>query len=163
MLRWFKRKERIEVWLKMSDDKKFVRVRAELNEGGWFARWINFKDEWSRLLPDGTCEGTKHVESWLPARNALQIPRNEVSEMSSDKLKTALSTYAHDAWSGWMKYLFECSSANPDGSVTIPKALVERWQRQLSTPYSELPPNEQASDDEEAEKMIAIFQQEQAE
>jgi hypothetical protein len=55
-----------------------------------------------------------------------------------------------------MQYLFDKSQANPDGSVTIPAELVARWQRQLATPYSDLPPNEQASDLAEADIIIRL-------
>jgi hypothetical protein len=46
---------------------------------------------------------------------------------------------------------------NVDGSVTIPKELVERWTRQVDTSYDELPSDEQLSDIDEAHKMLAIF------
>ena len=67
-----------------------------------------------------------------------------------------LAEYAHEAWSGWMKYLFENSLEESDG-VKIPRALVERWQRQMNTPYEKLPEHEKVSDRAEALKMQAIF------
>jgi hypothetical protein len=69
-----------------------------------------------------------------------------------------LADYAHRAWSGWMHYLFGKSIENFDGSVTIPAALVERWTRQMYTPYRELPENEQASDLKEADEILAIIE-----
>ena len=69
-----------------------------------------------------------------------------------------LALYAHEAWSGWMVYLFSKSKKNEDGSVTIPKSLVDRWTRQMKTDYSKLPESEQNSDLDEADKMIAITQ-----
>ena len=69
-----------------------------------------------------------------------------------------LAAYAHDAWAKWMKYLFDKSRANPDGSVTIPAALVTRWQRQMKTDYADLPAADQASDLTEADKMLAIVE-----
>lgn len=68
-----------------------------------------------------------------------------------------LAEYAHDAWSGWMRYLFDKSTHNQDGSVTIPVWAVERWKRQLNTPYADLPENEKQLDRNEADKMIRIF------
>jgi len=68
-----------------------------------------------------------------------------------------LAAYAHEAWSGWMKYLFQKSPTNPDGSVTIPVELVERWKRQMNTAYEDLPEKEKESDREEALKMMRIF------
>ena len=48
------------------------------------------------------------------------------------QLRESLAAYAHDAWAGWMIYLFAQSDLNPDGTVTIPAWAVERWARQVS-------------------------------
>ena len=53
-------------------------------------------------------------------------------------LRETLAEYAHDAWSQWMRYLFDQSEYTPDGTVVIPEWAVDRWKRQLSTPYEEL-------------------------
>ena len=71
-------------------------------------------------------------------------------------LVDALADYAHEAWSGWMKYLFSKSTLNEDGSVTIPKELVDRWTRQMNTNYYRLSEQEQESDKVEARKMLEI-------
>lgn len=71
-------------------------------------------------------------------------------------MREKLAEYAHDAWAGWMKYLFEKSVKNKDGSVTIPGELVKRWERQIATPYRELSENEKNSDRDEADKMMII-------
>ena len=41
-------------------------------------------------------------------------------------------------------------------AITIPKELVDRWKRQLSTSYEELPEHEKESDRVEAKKIITI-------
>lgn len=70
----------------------------------------------------------------------------------------ALADYAHEAWSGWMKYLFSrCTGPTDDGGLVIPRESVDRWLRQSNTPYSELPWNEQESDREEARKMLEVI------
>jgi hypothetical protein len=71
-------------------------------------------------------------------------------------LREALAEYAHEAWAGWMRYLFSNGTFNEDGTWTMPKWRVERWTRQMNTPYQYLPENEKPSDREEADKMIAI-------
>lgn len=76
-------------------------------------------------------------------------------------LPTELADYAHDAWSRWMKYLFSKSTKNPDGSVTIPKFAVDRWERQMNTPFKELPFMEQSSDYDEAKAIIRIINDEE--
>jgi hypothetical protein len=53
-----------------------------------------------------------------------------------------------------MRYLFSVCQKNPDGSLTIPGMLVERWTRQTRTPYSQLSEKEKDSDREQADKII---------
>ena len=69
-----------------------------------------------------------------------------------------LASYAHEARSEWIKYLFSKNTLNSDGSFTIPKNLVDRWFRQVHTPYSSLPENEKASNIEEANKILKIWE-----
>ena len=73
------------------------------------------------------------------------------------RIRESLAEYAHSAWSGWMKYLFEKSTRNADGTVTIPAWAVERWTRQAETEYADLPENEKDSDRTEADRMIEIM------
>lgn len=68
-----------------------------------------------------------------------------------------LADLAHQQWSGWMKYLFSKSTENKDGTVTIPKWAVDRWKRQMSTPYNHLPEEEKESDRVEARKVLAVI------
>ena len=62
----------------------------------------------------------------------------------------------HEIWSHWMKYLFEVSIHNNDGSVTIPAKKVTRWKRQMKTKYADLSAKEQKSDIEQAIKVINL-------
>lgn len=70
--------------------------------------------------------------------------------------REALAAYAHDAWSGWMRYMWSKATANADGTITLPLWAVERWQRQMTTAYADLPESEKASDRKEADQMLAI-------
>jgi hypothetical protein len=85
-------------------------------------------------------------------------------------LREALAEYAHQAWSGWMKYLFGKGEYGwADGPVEanrraervwmMPQWAVERWQRQMNTPYADLPESEKESDRKEADEMLAIVNQ----
>lgn len=73
------------------------------------------------------------------------------------KERELLAEYAHDAWSGWMKYLFSKASINEDGTWTMPKWAVERWTRQMNTTFKDLSEEEKQSDLEEADKMLNIL------
>lgn len=89
---------------------------------------------------------------------ALSIDLLEAAMEGGDDTKERLAAYAHEAWSGWMAYLFSrCAGA--DGGVLIPQSLVDRWKRQSETPYAELPEGEKASDRKEAAVMLAIISQ----
>ena len=56
-----------------------------------------------------------------------------------------------------MEYLFQKSTENKEGTVTIPKSYVDRWKRQMNTKYSRLTDDEKESDRIEARKFINIF------
>lgn len=85
-----------------------------------------------------------------------------------EQLREKLAEYAHDAWAGWMLYM---SSKIEQGSTRqrrdrvylqqgwLPSGLIDRWNRQMNTPYSELPESEKESDRAEADKILNILQQ----
>jgi hypothetical protein len=82
-------------------------------------------------------------------------PKDRVEQ---DPVVEALAGYAHDAWSGWMRYLFNKSELQPSGEILITNDLADRWSRQIETPYAELPEDEKESDRKEARKMLDIVQ-----
>lgn len=71
-------------------------------------------------------------------------------------IRNKLAEYAHDAWARWMKYLFEKCDHTQEGLI-IPAWAVKRWERQLSTPYSDLSAEEKKSDRVEADRMLKIM------
>jgi hypothetical protein len=75
-----------------------------------------------------------------------------------DETRELLAAYAHDAWSGWMQYLFQHGTQHADGSFTITADQVARWRRQMDTPYAALTTVEQASDRTEADAILRIVQ-----
>lgn len=75
---------------------------------------------------------------------------------TSDVLED-MADQEHDSWSRWMEHLFKKSEKNPDGTVTIPKDKVERWERQMKTPYNKLSDKEKESDRKEVRKFIKII------
>lgn len=74
-------------------------------------------------------------------------------------MRERLAALAHAQWSGWMEYLFDKCQMNEDGTATIPAWAVERWQRQMRTPYAELPEDEKESDRAEADKVLEVLQE----
>lgn len=73
------------------------------------------------------------------------------------EIRTALADYAHSAWSGWMKYIWENSRQNKGGSVTIPKSLAEKLEKQMLTDFDNLPEDKQKSNYEKADKIMEII------
>ena len=76
-------------------------------------------------------------------------------------IRESLSEYAHETWTGWMKYMFSKMTVNSDGTATMPKWAVERWTRQMNTEYSSMPEDEKKSDGEEADRILSIIALEQ--
>ena len=76
---------------------------------------------------------------------------------NESNLREALSDVQHEIWSHWMIWQFSCCQQNDDGSVTIPAAKVERWTRQMNTPYSELSDGERESDRHQADKILKVL------
>lgn len=67
-----------------------------------------------------------------------------------------LAEYAHNAWTGWMRYIFSKGKINDKGELVIPKWAVDRWARQMNTPYEELANEEKKLDRAEADQILQI-------
>lgn len=67
-------------------------------------------------------------------------------------LRAKLAAIEHERWGDWQRYLHSLCRKDDDGSLTIPAALVERWERQIATPYAALTAREQASDMEQVDR-----------
>mgnify|MGYP000026943668 FL=1 len=77
--------------------------------------------------------------------------------MEDNNLIEELANYEHNRWSRWQSHLFGKCRINKDGSLTIPKEFVDRWNRQINTSYFDLSVEEQKSDKEEAVRIINII------
>ena len=77
-------------------------------------------------------------------------------EEQSERVEHIAATQ-HEIWAHWMEYLFGLCTINIDGSATIPAVKVQRWRRQMATPYSELTFAEQMSDRDQAYKVLRAF------
>lgn len=67
-----------------------------------------------------------------------------------------LASIQHDIWAHWQNYVHSVAIVNEDGSLTIPRELVEHWQEQINTKYENLSINEQESDINQVEKFKSI-------
>lgn len=77
-----------------------------------------------------------------------------------NKSREQLADVQHEIWSHWMKWVFEICPKHYDdssgSSVCIPPELVERWTRQINTPYDVLSEKEKDSDRHQADKTLAV-------
>lgn len=78
--------------------------------------------------------------------------------MKDDDIIELLADFEHDRWSRWQKYLFSKCIVNVDGSLTIPKELVDRWARQMDTDYDNLSEQEKNSYRKEAIRIIKCIE-----
>lgn len=78
----------------------------------------------------------------------------------STDLRERLAALAHQQWSGWMTYLLTKVKEGPEGTLIVPAPLVARWRRQMETPYDQLPETEKDSDRVEADRMLAVLDDE---
>ena len=76
------------------------------------------------------------------------------------EMEERLAELEHTRWSGWQSYLHSLCIKKEDGSLIIPANRVDRWERQISTPYSKLSEDEKESDRIEARKTLQLFHQE---
>lgn len=78
--------------------------------------------------------------------------------MKNEDLREKIAAVQHDLiWAHWTQWQFSVCTKNEDGSLTIPASLVERWTRQMNTPYSELPESERESDRHQADKVLQVI------
>ncbi len=63
----------------------------------------------------------------------------------------------HDRWARWQSYMFSKGVKGADGSLLIPRELVERWFRQIDTKYADLPEKEKESDRKETRNYLPLL------
>ncbi len=78
---------------------------------------------------------------------------------TSTELREQIADLQHQQWAGWTEYMFSKCTKNEDGTLTIPTWAVERWTRQINTPYNQLSESEKDSDRVEAYKVLELFTQ----
>lgn len=105
-------------------------------------------------LPDDNRKDPARPQGAAQLDGAAMLDEAAHLDRSDAAAVEALADYAHGAWAGWMQHLFSNCQIHPNGSITIPADLVERWQRQIGTAYADLTPAEQESDRVEARAIL---------
>jgi hypothetical protein len=68
-----------------------------------------------------------------------------------------LAHIEHERWSHWQAYMHSKGARQADGSLLIPGDLVERWDRQIKTTYSNLTEREKEADREQVRKYLSLI------
>jgi hypothetical protein len=77
--------------------------------------------------------------------------------MEEQELIERLADREHASWARWMTYLFSTCERQADGSMLIPQEMVEHWQREIETPYRDLPERYKQSDRNEVAHILPII------
>lgn len=85
------------------------------------------------------------------------VSRHVREALESEALLDQLAAAEHERWAHWQQYVHDHCTANPDGSLTIPAHLAERWSAQISTPYSALSEPEKESDRDQVRRYLPII------
>jgi len=95
------------------------------------------------------------MTKWAIADKALQCLASTAQSKEGNTMREKLANLAHEMWSEWMKCLFsKCIQPAYNGTLIIPAWAVNRWSRQMKTPYSELSEEEKESGRREADNML---------
>jgi hypothetical protein len=84
------------------------------------------------------------------------MDHREIENVLSGLLEQ-LASIEHERWSHWQRYLHSKCIRQPDGSLLMPADLVERWQKQVETKYTDLGDQEKESDREQVRKYLPVI------
>lgn len=91
----------------------------------------------------GCCE----ARSIIGVLETVQSQHGHAPAVDLNKLREALADVEHERWSGWMIHMFD--NQTPEN--------IERWKRQMVTPYSELPEHSKDMDRKEANITLSVL------
>lgn len=76
--------------------------------------------------------------------------------MTEEEKREVLAAFVHDMWAGWMIYLFQYTALF-GGEYMLDGDKAERWIRQMTTDYYDLPESEKQSDREIADRLRNVL------
>lgn len=74
------------------------------------------------------------------------------------ELREQLAEIEHQRWSDWQQHLHDRCEPQPDGSLLIPKELVDRWTLQIGLPYRNLPECDKDSSRQQVDRAWHIIE-----
>ena len=85
-------------------------------------------------------------------------PKERIRDvLNSEPVMHRLAEAEHERWAHWQRYLHDQCVRGEDGALIIPAQLVERWSKQIDTPYPHLSEAEKKSDQEQVQRYLPII------
>jgi len=81
----------------------------------------------------------------------------EFIEAALGRMIEALASIEHERWAHWQRYVHGKGQLQADGSLLIPADSVQRWERQIATPYTALSEEEKKSDRDQVQRYLSII------
>ncbi|NKJ71805.1 hypothetical protein GFL38_05795 [Rhizobium leguminosarum bv. viciae] len=75
-----------------------------------------------------------------------------------EELIENLAAIEHERWAHWQSYVHSSAERQSDGSLVIPRKLVEHWERQIETSYHKLSDEEKKTDREQVMKYLPYIE-----
>lgn len=120
-----------------------------------------YKDELSNLQSKSSSDHYNKISRSIEKMEKELTRRNELPihefDMSNKELIEQLADKQHEIWSHCMQYQFSQCTQDENGNLVIPKEKVERWKRQMNTPYYELTEKEKQSYRDQVNKFIHLI------
>lgn len=76
---------------------------------------------------------------------------------ADNELRQKLAAIEHERWSDWQKWCHKIICQNDPNLQTL--NVLERWEKQIATPYSQLTPAEKASDLEQVDRYWPLVEE----
>lgn len=78
--------------------------------------------------------------------------------MTDTELRDKLAAIEHERWSDWQKWCHQVLREQLDTTPELERVL-ERWDRQIATPYDKLSDSEKASDMEQVDRYWSLLKE----
>ena len=80
-----------------------------------------------------------------------------MADERNEQLRERLAAIEHQRWASWQRWMHDQCRPLRDGSLVIPGGLVQRWERQIVTPWEQLSEAERRSDVEQVDRYWPII------
>lgn len=84
--------------------------------------------------------------------------KNNSTSTNKEELREKLAAIEHERWADWQKWMHKVLRDAHDPSPEYGD-IMERWDRQIETPYSELSDKEKASDMEQVDRYWHLIEE----